>query len=168
MLRYVPEFVLINAAQNKCRGTLDGFALFVDIVGFTDLSNSLRRQGKKGAEALNNYLSAAISLPIETVHDFGGFVSHFAGDAFCALFPDAEPAHIKAVLDKIRHHYSRMEEFQTDMGSFPIRSHAIIGRNEDVINHEHFIEIAEGLASLYDKCGMQSEAEKYRSTISKD
>lgn len=123
MLRYVPEFVLINAAQNKCTGTLDGFALFVDIVGFTDLSNSLRRQGKKGAEALNNYLSAALSLPIETVHDFGGFVSHFAGDAFCALFPDAEPAHIKSVLDKIRHHFSRMEEFQTDMGSFPIRAH---------------------------------------------
>lgn len=88
MLRYVPDFILNRAAADTYSGSLSGFVLFADIAGFTDLSNVLRKEGKKGAEALHQYLHTALAYPIHTVESHGGFVSHFAGDAFYAVFPE--------------------------------------------------------------------------------
>lgn len=54
--------------------------LFSDIVGFTQLSNTLR--SRKVAEILNEYLEAMTSV----VFDNGGTVDKFMGDAILALY----------------------------------------------------------------------------------
>ncbi|XQQ05309.1 MAG: adenylate/guanylate cyclase domain-containing protein [Leptolyngbya sp. IPPAS B-1204] len=54
--------------------------LFSDIVGFTELSNTLR--ARRVAELLNEYLSEMT----RTVFDNGGTVDKFVGDAILAIF----------------------------------------------------------------------------------
>jgi class 3 adenylate cyclase len=54
--------------------------LFSDIVGFTELSNTLR--SRRMAEMLNQYLTAMT----KAVFDNGGTVDKFMGDAIMALF----------------------------------------------------------------------------------
>jgi adenylate cyclase len=54
--------------------------LFSDIVGFTQLSNTLR--SRRVAEVLNEYLAAMT----KTVFDNGGTIDKFVGDAVLALF----------------------------------------------------------------------------------
>lgn len=121
MLRYVPDFILNRAAADKDSGSLSGFVLFADIAGFTDLSNVLRKEGKKGAEALYHYLHTALAYPIHTVESHGGFVSHFAGDAFYAVFPEVEAAELKQVVDELVSYFAQQQTCHTGIGDFPLK-----------------------------------------------
>ena len=121
MLRYVPGFILNRAAVQKDSGSFTGFVLFADIAGFTDLSNVFRKEGKKGAEALNHYLSSALASPIGTVEKYGGFISHFAGDAFCAVFPDADASRVKHVVSAIQQYMDDIKICKTEIGDFPVK-----------------------------------------------
>jgi len=121
MLRYVPGFILDGSASQGDAGSFSGYVLFADIAGFTDLSNVFRKEGKKGAEALHNYLAAALAMPIDTVEKYGGFVSHFAGDAFYAVFPDADASQVKYVVQTIQRYTDEMKICQTEIGEFPLK-----------------------------------------------
>lgn len=121
MLRYVPGFILDSSASHADSGSLSGFVLFADIAGFTNVSNDLRKEGKKGAEALNQYLTHALSYPIEMVEKRGGFISHFAGDAFFAVFPDADAAHIKYIVGELTSYFTENHSCQTDIGDYPLQ-----------------------------------------------
>ena len=97
-----------------------GFVLFADIAGFTDLSNVFRKESKKGAEALNQYLTQALSYPIELVEKQGGFVSHFAGDAFYAVFPEADASQLRYVLEELKSYFDERPAIHTGIGDFPL------------------------------------------------
>jgi class 3 adenylate cyclase/tetratricopeptide (TPR) repeat protein len=85
---FVPDFVLQNDAQGRAVGEFEGAALFVDISGFTPLSESLLAHGREGAEALAHALRFHFDPLIAAVHEAGGFITGFAGDACTALFPE--------------------------------------------------------------------------------
>lgn len=83
--RFLPPALVERAAQGEL--TLDlrpeprmVTVLFSDIVGFTELSNTLR--SRRMAEMLNQYLAAMT----QAVFDNGGTVDKFMGDAIMALF----------------------------------------------------------------------------------
>jgi signal transduction histidine kinase/class 3 adenylate cyclase/two-component SAPR family response regulator len=83
--RFLPPALVLRAAQGDL--TLDlrpeprlVTVLFSDIVGFTELSNSLR--SRRMAEMLNQYLAEMT----RAVFDNGGTVDKFMGDAILALF----------------------------------------------------------------------------------
>jgi predicted ATPase/class 3 adenylate cyclase len=68
-----------------------GTALFVDISGFTPLTEALVRElgPQRGAEELTRYLNLVYDAVIDELHHFGGSVIAFAGDAItCWLAGD--------------------------------------------------------------------------------
>lgn len=61
--------------------------LFADISGFTALTENLARQGPVGVEALAGILNDYFGRLIDIIHDYGGDVVKFAGDAIIAIWP---------------------------------------------------------------------------------
>lgn len=67
--------------------------LWLDVSGFTALSETLGRQGPAGAERLSELLNERFGALIAVIVRHGGDITHFAGDAICAVWPEttAEP-----------------------------------------------------------------------------
>jgi tetratricopeptide (TPR) repeat protein/class 3 adenylate cyclase len=120
MSRHLPPFILHNCEQGRFSGSFAGYVLFLDIADFTPISNVFRKEGKKGAEALSRFLSEVLGTPIDLVEKHGGFVSLFAGDAFCALFPEGDAANVKAVVNGITAFFAGHGPFVTEIGEFPV------------------------------------------------
>ncbi len=89
MHRLVPSLILDNLRQDKLQGRFPCTGLFVDISGFTNMTESLMSHGQHGAEVMATIMRAVFSQPVRSVFEQGGFVSNFAGDAFTAVFPFA-------------------------------------------------------------------------------
>lgn len=93
---YLPELIIatiVNAAahgeQQASVHELECAVMFADISGFTALTERLAQQGAGGAERLTRALSAYFTRLISLVHEHGGDVVKFAGDAFIALWRTA-------------------------------------------------------------------------------
>lgn len=69
-----------------------GSTLFVDISGFTPLSENLAKElgRKRGAEELTRILNQVYSALIEIVHQYHGSVVGFSGDAITCYFDEDE------------------------------------------------------------------------------
>lgn len=66
---------------------LEGAVLFMDVSGFTGLSEALTRQGPAGTEQLTELLNSFYQRMVAGVELAGGFVARFSGDAITAIFP---------------------------------------------------------------------------------
>ncbi len=121
MLRYVPSFILDSSASHADSGSFTGYVFYADIADFTGLTNVMRKEGKNGAEALNQYLTYVLSYPIELVEKHGGFISHFAGDAFYALFPDAAASQLKYIVEELMSYFAIHPTCQTVIGEYPLK-----------------------------------------------
>src|SRR4051812_408718 len=62
-------------------------ALFADVSGFTPMSEALARTGRRGAEDLTLILNRYFTHMIALLHDHGGIVCKFGGDALTVIFP---------------------------------------------------------------------------------
>ncbi len=62
-------------------------SLFLDISGFTAMTDSLISRGKSGTETLSQIINSVFKPLLSVVYAAGGFVTTFAGDAFTAVFP---------------------------------------------------------------------------------
>lgn len=121
MIRYIPEFILEHSCQNELSGRLKGFALLFDIADFTPISTGFQKQGKQGAEELSKFLDFVFGEPIAIVQRYGGFVSLFAGDAFCAIFPEGQPKSIVSAVSSISSFFEDNSSYRAASGSFPLR-----------------------------------------------
>ena len=89
---YVPSLVIDRANAGKLafkEPTLEVFpaaALFVDVSGFTALSERLAAQGPSGAEVLTGYLNQYFGPLLDIIQRYGGDTVKFAGDALLALW----------------------------------------------------------------------------------
>lgn len=61
--------------------------MFIDLSGFTPLTESLMGKGNRGAEELSIILNDIFTPLVNLVYARGGFIPYFAGDAFTAIFP---------------------------------------------------------------------------------
>jgi predicted ATPase len=61
--------------------------MFVDLSGFTSLTDNLMQQGNEGADKLSQILNHIFEPLVHLVYQRGGFIPYFAGDAFTAVFP---------------------------------------------------------------------------------
>jgi class 3 adenylate cyclase len=66
---------------------IGGSLLWIDIVGSTALTNHFAAQGPEGIETLTKLLNGYFSLLTDTVHEHGGDVIAFDGDALLCLWP---------------------------------------------------------------------------------
>ncbi|WP_420631589.1 adenylate/guanylate cyclase domain-containing protein [Candidatus Leptofilum sp.] len=62
--------------------------MFADMSGFTQMAEALSVNGARGTEALSRALLMTFTSLINAIHDAGGVVSHFHGDAMMIYFPD--------------------------------------------------------------------------------
>ena len=110
MSAFVPNFILEQSAADRHFGTLACASLFADISGFTALTEALSEHGREGAETLALALRFYFDPLVDAVHEAGGFITGFAGDAFTALFPESGA---RPVADYALWAASRMQSFFT-------------------------------------------------------
>lgn len=92
MRRLVPDFILERAARGSAGGVLTAPVLFVDVVGFSEITGNLAQHGQHGAEVVAALMRRTFEPLIEEVQGHGGFVAGFAGDALTAVFPADDDA----------------------------------------------------------------------------
>jgi class 3 adenylate cyclase/tetratricopeptide (TPR) repeat protein len=93
---YVPRALLEHLAKEPERRVraVDGTCVFVDVSGFTSLSERLaRRGGREGAEQLADAIGGCFEDLLGVAYDKGGGLLKFGGDALLLLF-DGE-AHLQ-------------------------------------------------------------------------
>ena len=93
---YVPRALLEHLAAEPDRRVraVDGTCVFVDVSGFTSLSERLaRRGGREGAEQLADAIGGCFEDLLGVAYDKGGGLLKFGGDALLLLF-DGE-AHLE-------------------------------------------------------------------------
>jgi class 3 adenylate cyclase/tetratricopeptide (TPR) repeat protein len=88
LLPYVPRLTLNWAASLPDARTqaVDGSLLFVDISGFTKMSERLARHGKVGAEEVTDAIGTCFEALLEIAYQAGGGLLKFGGDALLLLF----------------------------------------------------------------------------------
>jgi class 3 adenylate cyclase len=90
---YVPRLVIQRLESNPEPLTspreemVSGALLFADIAGFGKLADHLAQNHRSGAEVLTDLLNRYFGLLIRHVHEHGGDVVKFAGDALLAFWP---------------------------------------------------------------------------------
>jgi len=83
----IPQFILEQFEQRNYSGNFQALAMFIDISGFTEMTDKLMKNGKEGAEILIDVINNVFTPSIDAIHNNGGFISTFGGDAFNAIFP---------------------------------------------------------------------------------
>ncbi|HID53915.1 MAG TPA: hypothetical protein EYP41_17990, partial [Anaerolineae bacterium] len=69
---------------------LTAATLFADVSGFTAMSEELATDGPRGAEELNRALMLTFTGLVDVVHNMGGAIGHYYGDAMLVYFPDKD------------------------------------------------------------------------------
>ena len=80
-----PELQEEYKKQNY-EGNFDAFTMFVDVSGFTQMTQTLMQGGDEGAEILSDILNKIFNPTVNYVYSRGGFIYVFAGDPFTFLF----------------------------------------------------------------------------------
>ena len=87
MRNLIPHFIQEQYKNQKYEGHFDALTMFVDVSGFTPMTQALMKHGHEGAEILAEILNTVFDRMVNAVYGRGGFISVFAGDAFTAVFP---------------------------------------------------------------------------------
>ncbi len=122
----IPHFIYEQFKQHTFSGSFEAAILYVDISGFTQLTETLMRHRKDGAEVLSDALNRVFAPPITQVHTHGGFITTFAGDAFTAVFPfhpqrpnaDKEIAALLHTTRFIQNFFRKHKNVHTPYGAF--------------------------------------------------
>ena len=123
--RLVPNFIIEKYKANELSGSFEGAAVFVDLVGFSNMVDALSVHGQPGAEALAGLMSQVFEPLVNAVYEQGGFVIGYAGDAFNAVFPadqaqGTEAQRCLAALVTMQAHMASHSEYSTSFGNFHI------------------------------------------------
>ncbi len=97
MHHLVPSFIVKNLRQGELSGSFSCAALFVDISGFTGVTEALMKHGQYGAEILAVVMRSVFTPLVDSVYQQGGFITGFAGDAFTAVFPGGQDQYAPAI-----------------------------------------------------------------------
>ena len=91
---YLPRLVLqwLADAPGEDHRTVAGSIAFVDISGFTRLSERLAKRGKVGAEELADAIGTCFARLLGIAYGNGGGLIKFGGDALLLLFTGPDHA----------------------------------------------------------------------------
>jgi tetratricopeptide (TPR) repeat protein len=94
LLPYVPRLV-VEWARDEAHARwkqIDGTLAFIDISGFTSMTERLARKGKVGAEEMNDVLNALFGELLAVAYDDGAGLVKWGGDAGLLLFDGPDHA----------------------------------------------------------------------------
>ena len=99
--RYVPRVLLrrLATAPDEPVLTLEGTVVFVDLSGFTRLSERLASKGKEGAEHIVDTIDSCFSVLLSEAYENGGSLLKFGGDALLLWF-EGEGHPLRAALGR--------------------------------------------------------------------
>ncbi len=85
---YVPRLLIewVQESPERCYQPVEGSLAFVDISGFTALTERLARQGKIGAELMRDTLDGVFGALLDEAYDWGAGLLKWGGDALLLLF----------------------------------------------------------------------------------
>jgi len=95
LLGYLPAILIKKILEQKqsekkkppVTMPIETVSLFADISGFTKLSESFSKKGRKGSEFLAFCLNRYMELLINIIGKNGGDIIKFAGDALLVIWP---------------------------------------------------------------------------------
>src|SRR4051794_27077105 len=124
LLPYVPRLLghWTPTSDDDRHMRVNGSVAFVDISGFTRLTERLARKGKVGAEEMSDILSATFAGLLAEAHDDGADLVKWGGDAVLLLFQGDDHAHRAA---RAAH---RMRATLRDIGRVPTTSGTVVLR----------------------------------------
>ncbi|MDD3626498.1 MAG: adenylate/guanylate cyclase domain-containing protein, partial [bacterium] len=82
----IPSSVYKNFIAGQNFSWQEGIVMFIDIVGFTAMTENLIMHGKEGSEILSEIINKVFSPSIEAICTNDGNISSFSGDAFTSTF----------------------------------------------------------------------------------
>ena len=118
--------------------------MFVDLSGFTRLTEKLMQMGPQGAEELSYALNHIFRPAVELVYQQGGFIPYFAGDSFTAIFPVPAASEESPLNQQQRMTAVALKAIHT--GQLALRRFVHAQGEEDSILAEHHIGIKIGLS----------------------
>lgn len=132
MYHLIPYFIHNQFKVNIFRGEFQACSMFMDLSGFTPMTEAMMEHGKQGGEVLSNILATIFHPMITVVYQRGGFITGFAGDAFTAVFPSdtlpekiIDPALYMPVVEAARDIQQILREIgcqTTPLGEFYVRA----------------------------------------------
>src|SRR5215510_3222717 len=87
MHRVVPELIVEKCRNGELNGEFEAVSLFLDLSGFSSMTDTLMQHGQNGAEVLANLMHGVFDPLVENIFQHGGKIVSFAGDGIMALFP---------------------------------------------------------------------------------
>ncbi len=121
MKNLIPHFISEQFEKQCFEGNFQAVTMFIDISGFTAMTQALMKNGKEGAEILTEVINRVFTPSIDAIYKYNGFISTFAGDAFTAIFPTEKTSVLSAfssaleinkIFEKIRLQKTKFGNFQ--------------------------------------------------------
>ena len=136
---FLPRYVLRASASHRTlpfSESLTTAVLFLDVSGFTKLSQALAHKGGRGAAGVASYLNQYFSQLVKIVNRNGGDIVKFAGDARIIVWGEAtEEEPLEHLVRRDRQHARpRQRRVEGDaLGGAPLRERiAAVGRRRHV------------------------------------
>lgn len=123
MHQLVPAYILEKFNAGEYTGHLTVSAMFVDLSGFSSMSDALARHGHHGSEMLAAVMQMVFEPLVHSVYAQGGFVVGFVGDAITAVFIDEGGDSVlrcASAAEAIRQHFDAKPVQHTSFGDFPV------------------------------------------------
>ena len=87
MHRVVPELILENYRVGRFGGEFPAVGMFLDLSGFSKMTDALMQHGQHGAEVLAGLMYGVFDPLVRGIFEYGGRIVSFAGDGIMALYP---------------------------------------------------------------------------------
>jgi class 3 adenylate cyclase/tetratricopeptide (TPR) repeat protein len=143
---YVPRIVAewLRADPESSWRELAGTLAFVDISGFTAMSERLARQGKLGAEEVTEVMNATFTRLLDVAYAEGGGLVKFGGDALLLFFGgDAHTERATRAAHGMRRTLREIGRPRTSAGQVSLRMH--VGIHTDTF---HFFLVGDSHREL--------------------
>src|SRR5919204_7039425 len=123
---FVPRVVLdwLRDAPDVRHRELEGTLAFVDISGFTAMSEKLAQKGKLGAEEVTDVMNSVFARLLDVAYAHGGGLLKFGGDALLLFFSGPEhEARAARTAFAMRRTLRALGRPQTSVGPVTLKMH---------------------------------------------
>jgi class 3 adenylate cyclase/tetratricopeptide (TPR) repeat protein len=127
LVSFVPRLTIewLRSSPEQRWVEVDGTLAFVDISGFTAMSEQLSSQGRAGAEEVTDVMNTTFSALLEEAYGLGGGLLKFGGDALLLLYEgDGHAARAARAAFEMRRTLRAIGRPRTSAGAVQLRMHA--------------------------------------------